>query len=537
MARYAAHVSRKTTPQSEAIPGKKQVRNSAGGFSFAVDDWVRLDRFLVLGCEGGSYYAAERPLTQDNAQAVIRCIAADGAEVVRRIVAVSTAGRAPKNDAAIFCLALAASLGTPETKQAALAALGQVCRTGTHLFQFAASVEELRGWGRGLRRAIAGWYVSKDARDLAYQVSKYAQREGWSHRDLLRLAHPRVSEDSDTGQVLHWVAKGWPDVGEQPHEREALLPIWAAERAKRATTETEVIALIRDHGLVREVIPTQWLTSAAVWDALLERMPLTAMIRNLATMTRVGLLAPLAEATRRVVNVLTDADRLRTSRVHPIALLAALRTYQAGHGERGKHTWEPVSAIVDALDTAFYKAFQNVEPTNRRWLLALDVSGSMACGTVAGVPGLTPRVASAALALVTAAVEREHAFVAFTTGLTPLAITPRQRLDTVLQKVDGLPFGGTDCALPMQYALQKKQPIDVFVVLTDSETWAGSIHPCQALEQYRQKMGIAAKLIVVGMVSSGFTIADPDDAGMLDVVGFDLATPQLMADFAREPAR
>ncbi|MGE3804403.1 MAG: hypothetical protein AB7K24_07005 [Gemmataceae bacterium] len=71
------------------------------------------------------------------------------------------------------------------------------------------------------------------------------------------------------------------------------------------------------------------------------------------------------------------------------------------------------------------------------------------------------------------------------------------------------------------------------MVLTDSETWAGNIHPCQALEQYRQKMGIAAKLIVVGMVSNGFTIADPNDAGMLDVVGFDLATPQLLADFVK----
>jgi 60 kDa SS-A/Ro ribonucleoprotein len=34
------------------------------------------------------------------------------------------------------------------------------------------------------------------------------------------------------------------------------------------------------------------------------------------------------------------------------------------------------------------------------------------------------------------------------------------------------------------------------------------------------------------MVSNGFTIADPTDAGMLDVVGFYPAAPQLMADFA-----
>jgi len=93
-------------------------------------------------------------------------------------------------------------------------------------------------------------------------------------------------------------------------------------------------------------------------------------------------------------------------------------------------------------------------------------------------------------------------------------------------------MGGTDCALPMLYAAERKLDVDVFVVLTDSETWAGNIHPIQALQAYRQKAGIPAKLIVVGMVSNGFSIADPADAGMLDVVGFDTATPQLMSDFA-----
>ena len=45
-------------------------------------------------------------------------------------------------------------------------------------------------------------------------------------------------------------------------------------------------------------------------------------------------------------------------------------------------------------------------------------------------------------------------------------------------------------------------------------------------------MGIGAKLVVIGMVSNGFTIADPNDAGMLDVVGFDTATPSIITDFA-----
>jgi 60 kDa SS-A/Ro ribonucleoprotein len=87
-------------------------------------------------------------------------------------------------------------------------------------------------------------------------------------------------------------------------------------------------------------------------------------------------------------------------------------------------------------------------------------------------------------------------------------------------------------ALPMVEALKHRWAVDTFVVYTDSETWAGNIHPAQALRNYRERMGIAAKLVVVAMTSNGFTIADPDDAGMLDVVGFDAATPNVISEFA-----
>ena len=120
-----------------------------------------------------------------------------------------------------------------------------------------------------------------------------------------------------------------------------------------------------------------------------------------------------------------------------------------------------------------------------------------------------------------------------TDGITPLAISPRQRLDDAVRTVSNLPFGGTDCALPMLYALAHEREVDVFVILTDSETWAGDIHPAQALADYRRASGIDARLVTVGMVSNGFSIADPNDPGQLDVVGFDTATPQLISDFAR----
>jgi 60 kDa SS-A/Ro ribonucleoprotein len=535
------------------LPLAGQVANSAGGHAWAVDVWTRLRRFLVLGSEGGSYYASEWTLTHENAKAVEDAVRTDGLRAVAEIVTVSREGRAPKNDPALYALALAAGVGDDETRKAALTALPQVARTGTHLFRFAAFVDGFRGWGRSLRRAVARWYADQPAEALAYQAVKYRQRAGVSHRDLLRLSHPAgrvgagnptVDVTEDHARLFEWIVRGGDTAG---------LPgiVEGFARAQSATTAAQAAALVREYRLPREALQPEHLTSPEVWSALLEEMPMTALVRNLATMTRVGVVAPGSDGTARVVAQLGDADRIRRARFHPIAVLAALRTYAAGQGARGRGTWAPVREVVDALDDAFYTSFGNVEPAGTRLLLALDVSGSMMSGWVAGVPGLTPRDASAALALVTAATEKQYEIVGFfagrggyrkrgrqvwsgyTDGLTPLAISPRQRLNDAVKEVSDLPFGGTDTALPMVYALAKEREVDTFVIYTDSETWAGDIHPTQALRDYRQASGIDARLVVVGLVSNGFSIADPADPGMLDVVGFDTATPQLISDFAR----
>ena len=538
-------------PQRAPLPG--QVPNSAGGHAWAVDVWTRLRRFLILGSEGGSYYANEWTLTRENAQAVEQAVREDGPRAVAEIARVSTEGRAPKNDPALYALALAAGMGDEATRRSALEALPQVARTGTHLFQFASFVEGFRGWGRSLRRAVGRWYAAQSPDALAYQAVKYRQREGMSHRDVLRLAHParRVGAGNPTldvsdehARLFEWIVRGGSTEG-LPRLVEGFV------RAQAASTAREAAELVREYRLPREALQPEHLTSTDVWEALLDEMPMTALIRNLATMTRVGVLAPGSDGTAKAVAQLGDSERIRRARVHPIAVLAALRTYASGRGARGRGTWNPVRQIVDALDAAFYTAFGNVEATGKRLLLALDVSGSMTYGDVAGVPGLTPRDASAALALVTAATEAEYEIVGFfagsrgfklgrkagsayhETGLTPLAISPRQRLDDAVKTVSDLPSGGTDCALPMLYAQALEREVDAFVIYTDSETWAGDVHPAQALRDYRRSSGIDARLVVVGMVSNGFSIADPADPGMLDVVGFDTATPQLISDFAR----
>jgi 60 kDa SS-A/Ro ribonucleoprotein len=521
------------TPRGSAPRGLSRARTAV-----RLDDRARLERFLRLGC-GTTYRAGELELGSEHADLVTRCLAADAPDTLGRIVAASTTGRVPKNDPALFSLAIAARRGDDVTRRAAYRLVPQLCTSGERLMRFVELARRFGGWGRGLRNAVAAWFAARPANELAQEMATATGHHGWSYRDLIRLAHPRaVSPAHD--RLFAWAVQGeLPAASSDP----ALAPIAAQVALQRTGDAAEAARLIRGHRVPRGCVPSHLLVHAEVWDALADELSLDELLRDLPAMTRAGLVAPGASATARIARRLGD----RQSCSHPIALLAALVTYRAGRA-RGQAAWLPVATVVDALEAGFEHARATLEPLGKRVLIALDVSRSMASGSVAGVSGLTPRLAASGMAVL-ATMEREHRIVAFGAasaghggrwgGGAPSLVelsssfAGARRLDEIAAATDGVAMGGIDCAVPMIWAREHRVDVDVFVVYTDDETWAGDVPPARALHHYRDARGLPAKLIVVGMTSSGFALADPDDAGMLDVVGFDVSTPPVLADFAR----
>lgn len=521
---YRDHFSTRSTSQTEVIPGREadMKANNGGGVSFQLDKWKMLERFLILGAEKGTYYVSEKKLTKENGHNILACLKENANRTIDTIIEISVSGRAPRNDAALFALAVA--FGTVKPSRAK-EALSKVARTGTHLFHFLEYVEGFRGWGSALKKEVASWYLDKEVNALEYQVIKYKQRDGWSHRDALRLSHPKTS-DPVRNNLFKYIVKGEYDAALFPKLR-------AISQLSRMNSMSHYAHLIREHHLPWEVIPDALKDQPVIWEALLDSMPIMAIVRNLNKMTSIGLLTHSSAATQLVVNKLTSKTEITRSRIHPIQALVAQKTYQSGRGVKGKLSWTPVPRIVEALEDTFHKAFSNVEPSGKRILYALDVSGSMSGETINGM-NMSAREASGALALVAAQTEEQYQFMAFSGGFIPLNITRRDTLSSVMTKISGLPFNNTNCALPMIWANDNNLDFDAFVVYTDSETnTSGSKHAAQELVKYRQKRGIQSKLIVVGMTATDVTIADPNDAGMLDVVGFDSNGPAIINDFIR----
>ena len=323
-------------------------------------------RFLARG-EDGTYYVPRAPIgRRECTPSSVECLKSDGLRVVRTVVEISTAGRAPRNDPALFVLALAASpnFADAETIRAALNALPEVARTGADLCGFAAFVENLRGWGRGLRSAVAEWYLSKPASELAYQMLAYPATQ-W-----LVASRSAAAFASESGHAAHNALFQWAVEGELGHlaTREILSgdlrQVHAFELAKKSASEDEIVNLIEENRLTHEMIPSEWKNSARVWEALLPSMPYADMLRHLGKLTAVGLIQPQSPATALVVARLIDRKRIANSRIHPIALLDAQLAYRQQPAA--------VASVIDALDEAFHLAIENIEPTGKRIHLAVE---------------------------------------------------------------------------------------------------------------------------------------------------------------------
>ena len=528
------HLARrnKGAPQSKRAR-EDQVENHANGFVFKLDPWASLDRFLILGTDGGTYYANERQSTLEISKPVLHCISENGVKVVNRIVEISDAGRAVRNDSAILLLALCLTHGDNQTKQAAVLAVPKICRIGTHILMLAKILASQRGWGRVAQKAIKAWFMSKDTDSLAYQAVKYKQRDGWSMRDLLRVSHYKVRSDNRNAVLSYMARPAAVDMfyGESPLLAAVtdLANLAGEDRTPTKVGISKAAQLIAQYNIPREAVPTQLLKEPLIWEALLEQMPLTALIRNLGRLSGdLGIIRPLGEAAGDISARIVDEKALKQARVHPLTLLNAYLTYSQGGGTLGSLKWKVAPEIAEALQEAYFKAFQYVEPTGKRFYLGIDVSGSMGWSRCAGT-NITPAQGAACMAQVTNVVEPKTYVAGFCHEMVELPM-PKQPVLSGGFKAPS--FGRTDCAAPMLDALKNGIEADVFVVYTDNETWAGRIHPYQALREYRDRTGINAKLVVVGMTATQFSIADPRDAGMLDVVGFDTNTPSAISAFA-----
>jgi TROVE domain len=195
-----------------------QVLNCSGGYVWKLSTIEHVNRYLVLGGakDMGNYYMQAEKVSHECALSVLQMIRnPDPSQFVQLcdlLKAVSVGGRAPKQEPILLSLAAAIVFAkSPEEKKVAFETLKVCIRIPTHAFMLAGFVRDLsmsktvnkgKGWGAGFRRAMSHYYISHTGRDLAYHMTKYQNREGWTHADMIRMLHVDPSTLADDGARL-----------------------------------------------------------------------------------------------------------------------------------------------------------------------------------------------------------------------------------------------------------------------------------------------------------------------------------------------
>lgn len=541
MNNYAELVTGVSNSQYVPQAGKESLmdKNHNGAYVFKLDKWKRLNRFLIIGVDNSTYYQSKKNLVKENYSCLTECLKEDFKRTVDTIVDVSVNARSPKNDTAIFALAVASLITRNLVEQEkadrsyAYSKVKEVCRIGTHLFMYLTYMKELKGnstgaMGMGLQKAVKGYYNKKSLDALAMDTLKYRNREGWTHKDVFRLS--RFKGTTEQNQVVDYIMKGECNMTQLPKIIEADIAIKACNDDVNL-----LIALISEFGVPWEMIPTEYLTNKEVLRALIPSMGATALIRNLSKLTSYEAIEdrPDCPHLKLVSEKLENEEYIKRGKVHPLQIATATLSYLSGTSKGGV-TWRPYKKIVKALDVAFLHSFKNAEKLNINIDFALDVSGSMSWPQ-SEVNGI--KASQLGCIMLSWLTKQEDFTRVFTFSNTYQELTADfsnyRDMWADIQKLSNF-MSATNCALPVINALNEKRKVDLFIVWTDNETNSHhSGHASEYLKKYRKEVNPNAKMVVVGCTATDCSIADPTDPGMMDVAGFDSSIAQIISSFVK----
>lgn len=497
---YNANPSRKQTVRPPDRP--EMIKNEAGGYGWKMDDLAIVKRWLLTGSMGNFFYQTEEKITDLNLEVFHRI---HPVKLKELIVEASKEGL--NNHTPILALTHLSKMDSGAFKDI----FQIVIRTASHLYEFLNYVKELRGFGRSIHKAVKNWLKEMDVDRAAYQFLKYQSRYGWSVKDVLRKFKPVESTEKS---VLYGYFTG----KQKAEHRSCVL----YEALKKGTVEN-IPEVIRTQGLTHEMIPANVKRTREVWEALFEKMPIVATIRNLGQLTAKGLFNSKAN-----IEILRERIEGGTDKVHPIALASAYKIYSSG-GLLGRSllTWHPSEPILDILEKSIENSFFKIKDQGLNILHGIDVSGSME-GSLVQPLWLSASQVAVVMVLATLKSQRYYTLIGFDTESHQL---PFSKAISFYQAMEmNFSGGGTDCTVPIKYAIKRQlKDIDAIVIWSDGDTWAGEMHVYQAFEQYK-RINPKAKLIIVNICNPGnmASLSDPKNPDMYDIAGFTANTPKLV---------
>ncbi len=515
-------------PRAAKLPQPDHL-NRAGAPSYTRSLKERVVQVLVTGTLGDTYYVSGKELAEE-ALEVLAQARTECPEFLARAVVYAREQGYMKTLPVIGLVVLSGGHG--RTKAHFMAAFPRVIRTPDDLRAFVALCRSGAVNGRKGLGGMAADAVRAHLGTLSeYHAVKYgsaASREV-TLRDVIRMTHPRPSSPA-LGERFGWLVGGAEKLGSDP----ALNPrIRAFEALKRAATEDETIALIREGGLPFEVvIPSVKAATPRIWSELLRQAPYMNLLRSLVAFTRHGVFQD-EENVRYAAERLTDPRAIERSMVLPFRYFDAWKRYSATEGHD--------SRIADALRVALERSFVNLPLIGGRTVcIGTDVSGSMSCGTISEKSSTRYiDIAGIFTGALLRRIEGRVIPLPFDDVVHPdWGLSGRDDILVTAEKISRYPGGGTAVGAPVEYLLQRKLAVETFIGITDNVDWAYGqswfSRGCSASfidlwRRYRAEVAPDAQAFLVTIAPYGDAVAPCGEPGVHFISGWSDRVPGYIA--------
>ncbi len=315
--------------------------------------------------------------------------------------------------------------------------------------------------GRAVKRSV-GTFLNTVSE---YWALKYNGRgRGYSLGDMVATSHVKA-KDERQNRLFRYV------MGKET-ALEGLPQLAAFEALKRALTDEERIRWIAEGKLPHEIVTGAIKPTEKIWNAILEQMPTFALLRNLNTLDRAGV---LDERQDYISERLTDSVALTKSKILPFRFLTAYHEIEK--------SW-----IKDILRQSVELTFDNLPHIEGRTAVFLDVSGSM--------NGQYLRIGSVfALALY----KKTQGQSLFWTFDTQVYDPKPSRVDSILTQAERIVSqGGTDTGAPVRALIRENSIYDTIIMITDEQQNTGSAF-YRELRNYRIARNPKTKAFIIDL--------------------------------------
>jgi len=463
MSRLASLFSAQTRRPSMTAP----TQNREGYPAFEADDKTQYTQTLLTNTFGKTYYASQRDLVKEGLELHDKMLQSDP-EFMAKAAAYARNRGYMRSQPTVALAKLMGYKGTSEEVQrrrgVAEKVFGKVIKTPNDLLDLFVLMESFGAVpnGRRIKRMVSSWLNEKMSE---YWAIKYGttKKGAWNMSRVIKHVHPGHNELYRYLRYRKKDDKWAADISE-------LAQVKAFEALKGASTDTDKVRLITEGRLPHEVATSFAGSSKVVWDAIVPQLPVFALLKNLATLERHGVL----DTNRKLIEgKLTDPEVIKRSRILPFRFLTA--------SEHVASAW-----CVDALRESLELSFENIPDVKGRTVIALDISGSMS--------GQFLRVASIFAISLMKKADLDGRLLLFDTRLEEFRVSKRDSILTQAQRIRAR--GGTDTSLPVRWLLQQGEKTDNFIMITDEQQNAGTPF-CDVLARYKHQVAPELKTFVV----------------------------------------